>query len=40
LPSSLSDIPWEMMFPCQIACGSFGSVTSIAVIAWTAVPAA
>ena len=36
-PSFESDMPWEKMFPCQIACGSFGFVTSIAVIDWSAV---
>jgi hypothetical protein len=37
LPSTLSDIPWEKMLPSQIARGWSGSVTSIAVIAWSAV---
>jgi hypothetical protein len=40
LPSSLSDIPWERTFPCHSTCGSVMSVTSIAVIAWVAVPVA
>ena len=35
-----SVIPCERTVPCQIACGCFGSVTSIAVIDCTAVPVA
>jgi hypothetical protein len=40
LPSSLSDMPWEVTLPCHTTCGSFVLLTSIAVIDVVAVPVA